>query len=115
MRISYKKPPLITVWLEVRSKIPTRSASVFGVDTRLQSKLFAQGSSRGCLSERRDRTRVRGAVALVDKALAGKSFDIDDGGPLGEVAKKFHVSKQALDIEFSTQSVIGGSYGFRLL
>jgi len=34
---------------------------------------------------------------LIDKAMAGKQFDIDDDGPIEELAKKFKVSKQALE------------------
>lgn len=33
---------------------------------------------------------------LIGQALAGKNFDIDDEGPIEELAKKFRVSKQAL-------------------
>jgi Zn-dependent peptidase ImmA (M78 family) len=35
--------------------------------------------------------------ALIEQALAGKQFDIDDDGPIEELAKKFRVSKQALE------------------
>jgi Zn-dependent peptidase ImmA (M78 family) len=31
------------------------------------------------------------------QALGGKPFDIDDDGPLDELAKKFRVSRQALE------------------
>lgn len=34
---------------------------------------------------------------LIDQALARKQFDIDDDGPIEELAKKFRVSKQALE------------------
>jgi Zn-dependent peptidase ImmA (M78 family) len=34
---------------------------------------------------------------LIKQALAGKQFDIDDDGPIEELAKKFRVSKQALE------------------
>jgi Zn-dependent peptidase ImmA (M78 family) len=34
---------------------------------------------------------------LIEQALAGKQFDIDDDGPMEEIAKKFRVSKQALE------------------
>jgi Zn-dependent peptidase ImmA (M78 family) len=34
--------------------------------------------------------------ALIEQVLAGKQFDIDDDGPIEELAKKFRVSKQAL-------------------
>ncbi|MGH9451202.1 MAG: ImmA/IrrE family metallo-endopeptidase [Terriglobia bacterium] len=34
---------------------------------------------------------------LIDQALAGKQFDIDDDGPIEELAKKFRVSKQAVE------------------
>jgi len=34
---------------------------------------------------------------LIEQALAGKQFDIDDDGPIEELAKKFRVSKQALE------------------
>lgn len=34
---------------------------------------------------------------LIDQALAGKQFDIDNAGPIEELAKKFRVSKQALE------------------
>lgn len=33
---------------------------------------------------------------LIEQALAGKQFDIDDDEPMEEIAKKFRVSKQAL-------------------
>jgi Zn-dependent peptidase ImmA (M78 family) len=34
---------------------------------------------------------------LIHQALAGKQFDIDDDGPIEELAKKFRVSRQALE------------------
>jgi Zn-dependent peptidase ImmA (M78 family) len=36
-------------------------------------------------------------IALIEQALAGKQFDIDDDGPIEDLAKKFRVSKQALE------------------
>jgi Zn-dependent peptidase ImmA (M78 family) len=41
---------------------------------------------------------------LIDQALAGKQFDIDDDGPLEELAKKFKVSKQALEYRIRNRS-----------
>ncbi len=35
--------------------------------------------------------------AMIREALAGRQFDIEDEGPLEELAKKFKVSKQALE------------------
>ena len=35
--------------------------------------------------------------ALIEEVLAGKQFDIDDDGPIEELAKKFRVSRQALE------------------
>lgn len=35
--------------------------------------------------------------ALIEQALAGKQFDIEDEKPIEELAKKFRVSKQALE------------------
>jgi Zn-dependent peptidase ImmA (M78 family) len=35
--------------------------------------------------------------ASIEIALAGKTFDIDDDSPIEELAKKFRVSKQALE------------------
>jgi Zn-dependent peptidase ImmA (M78 family) len=40
---------------------------------------------------------------LLDQALAGKPFDIDDDKPLEELAKKFRVSKQALEYRIQSQ------------
>jgi len=34
---------------------------------------------------------------MIQQALAGNQFDIDDDGPLEELARKFKVSKQALE------------------
>ena len=34
---------------------------------------------------------------LIEQALAGKQFDIEDDGPIEELAKKFRVSKQAVE------------------
>ena len=34
---------------------------------------------------------------MLIQALASKPFDIDDEGPLEELAKKFRVSRQALE------------------
>ena len=42
-------------------------------------------------------------TALLLQALAGKPFDIDDEGPLEELARKFRVSRQAL--EFRIQNL----------
>lgn len=39
---------------------------------------------------------------LIEKALDGKKFDIDDDGPIEELAKKFRVSKQALEYRIRT-------------
>jgi len=36
-------------------------------------------------------------AAVIEKELAGKQFDIDDDGPIEELAKRFRVSKQALE------------------
>jgi Zn-dependent peptidase ImmA (M78 family) len=36
-------------------------------------------------------------TAFLVQALAGKPFDIDDEGPIDELAKKFRVSRQALE------------------
>ena len=36
-------------------------------------------------------------TALLSQALAGKPFDIDDEGPIDELARKFRVSRQALE------------------
>lgn len=41
--------------------------------------------------------------ALIDQVLAGKQFDIDDDGPIEELAKKFKVSKQALEYRIRNQ------------
>jgi len=36
--------------------------------------------------------------AMIERELAGKQFDIEDDAPLDEIAKKFRVSKQALQL-----------------
>ena len=41
--------------------------------------------------------------ALVEEALRGTQFDIDDEGPMEQLAKKFRVSRQAL--EFRVRSI----------
>lgn len=41
---------------------------------------------------------------LIDQALAGNQFDIDDDGPIEELAKKFRVSKQALEYRIRNRS-----------
>lgn len=41
--------------------------------------------------------------ALLDQELAGKPFDIDDERPLEELAKKFRVSKQALEFRIRSR------------
>jgi len=41
--------------------------------------------------------------ALLDRALAGQRFDIDDDRPLEELAKRFRVSKQALDYRIANR------------
>jgi Zn-dependent peptidase ImmA (M78 family) len=35
-------------------------------------------------------------LPLIEEALAGKQFDIEDDGPIEQLAKRFRVSKQAL-------------------
>jgi Zn-dependent peptidase ImmA (M78 family) len=40
---------------------------------------------------------------LIEEALAGKQFDIDDDAPIEELAKKFRVSKQALQYRIGNQ------------
>jgi Zn-dependent peptidase ImmA (M78 family) len=44
-------------------------------------------------------------AALLVQALASKPFDIDDEGPLEELAKKFRVSEQALQYRIRNLSV----------
>jgi Zn-dependent peptidase ImmA (M78 family) len=41
--------------------------------------------------------------AFIDQALAGKQFDIEDDGPIEELAKKFRVSKQALEYKIRSR------------
>lgn len=42
---------------------------------------------------------------LIEQALAGKQFDIDDDGPMEQIAKKFRVSKQALQYRIRNRDV----------
>ena len=42
--------------------------------------------------------------ALLDQALAGKTFDIEDDEPLEELAKKFRVSKKMMEYRISNLS-----------
>lgn len=42
---------------------------------------------------------------IVERELAGKQFDIDDDAPLDEIAKKFRVSKQALQLRIRSISL----------
>jgi Zn-dependent peptidase ImmA (M78 family) len=42
--------------------------------------------------------------ALIDLALDGKLVDIDDEEPIEELAKKFRVSKQALEYRIRNRS-----------
>jgi len=46
-------------------------------------------------------------IALIEQALAGKQFDIDDDGPIEELAKKFRVSKQALEYRIRNRGYRG--------
>jgi Zn-dependent peptidase ImmA (M78 family) len=41
--------------------------------------------------------------ALLEPALAGKNFDIDDDKPLEELAKRFRVSKKALEYRIANR------------
>jgi Zn-dependent peptidase ImmA (M78 family) len=41
--------------------------------------------------------------AFIDQALAGKQIDIEDDGPIEELAKKFRVSKQALEYKIRSR------------
>jgi Zn-dependent peptidase ImmA (M78 family) len=41
---------------------------------------------------------------LLDRVLAGKQFDIEDEKPLEELAKKFRVSRQALEYRIRSRS-----------
>jgi Zn-dependent peptidase ImmA (M78 family) len=43
---------------------------------------------------------------LIEEALAGKQFDIDDDGPIEELAKKFRVSKQALEYRIRNRETV---------
>lgn len=40
--------------------------------------------------------------ALIERELVGKQFDIEDDAPLEEIAKKFRVSKQALQLRIQS-------------
>jgi Zn-dependent peptidase ImmA (M78 family) len=42
--------------------------------------------------------------ALIEQELAGKPFDIDDDAPIEKLAKKFRVSKQALEYKIRNYS-----------
>jgi Zn-dependent peptidase ImmA (M78 family) len=42
---------------------------------------------------------------LIEQALAGKQFDIDDDGPIDELAKKFRVSKQAVEYRIGNRGL----------
>ena len=42
--------------------------------------------------------------ALIDRELAGKQFDIEDDAPLEAIAKKFRVSKQALEYRIRSRT-----------
>jgi Zn-dependent peptidase ImmA (M78 family) len=44
-------------------------------------------------------------TAMLNQALVGKPFDIDNEGPLDELAKKFRVSRQALEYRIRSLSV----------
>jgi Zn-dependent peptidase ImmA (M78 family) len=44
--------------------------------------------------------------ALIEQELARKQYDIDDDGPMEELAKKFRVSKQALEYRIRTRGQI---------
>ncbi len=44
--------------------------------------------------------------SMIDQALAGKQFDIDDDRPIEELAKKFRVSKQALEYRIRSRTLI---------
>ncbi len=46
-------------------------------------------------------------IALIEQALAGKQFDIDDDGPIEELAKKLRVSKQALEYRIRNRGYHG--------
>lgn len=42
---------------------------------------------------------------LIEQELAGKQFDIDDDGPIEGLAKKFRVSKQAVEYRIRNRSL----------
>jgi len=46
---------------------------------------------------------------MIDAALAGAQFDIDDDGPLEQLAKKFRVSQQALQYRIRNRTALGAS------
>jgi Zn-dependent peptidase ImmA (M78 family) len=43
---------------------------------------------------------------LIDALMAGKQFDIDDDGPMEDLARKFRVSKQALEYRIRNLSAL---------
>ena len=43
---------------------------------------------------------------VVDEALAGKQFDIENEEPMEQLAKKFRVSKQALEYRIRSLDAI---------
>ena len=46
---------------------------------------------------------------MIDAALAGAQFDIDDDGPMELLAKKFRVSQQALQYRIRNRAALGTS------
>jgi Zn-dependent peptidase ImmA (M78 family) len=68
-----------------------------GFPVLMRDPITATGTERIEIDANRFAAELLMPGTLIEEALAGKPFDIDDEGPIEELAKKFRVSKQALE------------------
>ena len=70
-------------------------------------EMSALGSDRIEVEANNFAARLLMPEALLRQALAGKPFDIDNEGPLDELAKRFRVSRQALEYRIRNLALAG--------
>lgn len=85
--------------LELHRDIITSSIHVDkGFPALMRDATSAKGEDRMEIEANQFAAELLMPMAMVERELAGKQFDIEDDAPFEEIAKKFRVSKQALEL-----------------
>lgn len=89
--------------LELHRELITASVHVDkGFPAMMRDTTSAKGEERVEIEANQFAAELLMPRALIEKELSGKQFDMEDDKPLEEIAKKFRVSKQALELRIRT-------------